>query len=894
MTSLLSRWLADQRDNILPQWIAVAESALHKRNGHATTASNDEQAVLLTSVYNGLIEAAHGDSRPLEQCLKLLRALRTEESEDTLVERIAQIFHLRRIADDVLHSQSVEADLSTTLCHELDSLVDETVLHVTRYWTTAANAVTQQLQQTELLIANLNAANDETDRLIFQVSKLNDIASMLASRLDAEHSFAVVSETLVEVLNVAYLSIWLPDGTDTLRLNYSWGEPPLPQNMQLRVGSPDDVIARAFTNRTEIVERTPDADMQGPWYQPACGVLAVPLLTQEQVHGVVVLQDPDPDARFNASQRYFVSSAVSQMAMALQNTRLYNEVLSFNAVLEERIAERTRELQAERDVLETMNQIALEASSTLDLDMLLQSSLQVLADIVHVERGSVLLVDVETDQLTSRAVLGRQSSGFTRFAIGQGIAGWVAQHKKPALVHDVNQDPRWVDLPDGEHERKRNGSMISVPLIVQHDVMGVLQLSHDEPLFFNDEHLRLLIAAAGQIALGIHNALLYEQIQQQLMRQGDMLRNERRATTQSTAILQSLSDGVIVCDPEGIVITANPAVERILDLPLEDLVILNMNELFVRLFGTHSKTIPFADLVAHPLDNDGQPRSFTMKAQVGTRVVRLTVDPVLITANDIMGTVAVLRDITRETESERLKDEFIGTVSHELRTPMTSIKGYTQLLAMGSLGAINDTQREFLNTITTNAERMISIINDLLDITKIETGAVELNPQPIHLAEALGNVVLDLQSALQDRQHDLVINIPPGLSLVRADAHRFDQVLSNLLSNAVKYTPRGGRVTVDVREVTEEAVPEHLREDLRRGRYVLVNVIDSGIGIPPHEHDLIFERFYRTENPLKIEAGGTGLGLALVRPLVRLFGGRLWLQSAPGEGSTFSFVVPVA
>ncbi|HEU5012296.1 MAG TPA: GAF domain-containing protein, partial [Roseiflexaceae bacterium] len=737
MTSLLSRWLADQRDNILPQWIAVAESALHKRNGHATTASNDEQAVLLTSVYNGLIEAAHGDSRPLEQCLKLLRALRTEESEDTLVERIAQIFHLRRIADDVLHSQSVEADLSTTLCHELDSLVDETVLHVTRYWTTAANAVTQQLQQTELLIANLNAANDETDRLIFQVSKLNDIASMLASRLDAEHSFAVVSETLVEVLNVAYLSIWLPDGTDTLRLNYSWGEPPLPQNMQLRVGSPDDVIARAFTNRTEIVERTPDADMQGPWYQPACGVLAVPLLTQEQVHGVVVLQDPDPDARFNASQRYFVSSAVSQMAMALQNTRLYNEVRSFNAVLEERIAERTRELQAERDVLETMNQIALEASSTLDLDMLLQSSLQVLADIVHVERGSVLLVDVETDQLTSRAVLGRQSSGFTRFAIGQGIAGWVAQHKKPALVHDVNQDPRWVDLPDGEHERKRNGSMISVPLIVQHDVMGVLQLSHDEPLFFNDEHLRLLIAAAGQIALGIHNALLYEQIQQQLMRQGDMLRNERRATTQSTAILQSLSDGVIVCDPEGIVITANPVVERILDLPLEDLVILNMNELFVRLFGTHSKTIPFADLVAHPLDNDGQPRSFTMKAQVGTRVVRLTVDPVLITANDIMGTVAVLRDITRETESERLKDEFIGTVSHELRTPMTSIKGYTQLLAMGSLGAINDTQREFLNTITTNAERMISIINDLLDITKIETGAVELNPQPIHLAEAL-------------------------------------------------------------------------------------------------------------------------------------------------------------
>lgn len=893
MTSLLGRWLADQRDTILPRWIAATAPAL-KHNGHDATAAYDEQAVLLTSMYSGLIEAADGDPRPLEQCLQLLRALRTEESEDALADRVAQVFQLRRIAEDVARDQAVEAHMAETLRHELDALVDATTLSIMRCWIAAANAVTQQLQQTEQLIANLNAANDETDRLVFQVSKLNEIATILASRLDAEHSFAVVSEKLVEVLDVAHLSIWLPDGADALRLACSRGGPPLPQDMHMRLDAADDVLVRAFMNRVEVMELAPDAAMQGAWYQPPCGVLAVPLLTQEQVHGVVVVQDPDPAMRLNASQRHFVSSAVSQMAMALQNTRLYNEVRSFNTVLEQRIAERTRELQAERDVLETMNQIALEVSSTLDLDMLLQNSLQLLADMVHVERGSVLLIDVETDQLTSRAALGSQISGYTRFAIGQGVAGWVAQHKKPALVHDITQDPRWVELPDGEHARKRSGSIISVPLIVQYDVMGVLQLSHDEPFFFNDDHLRLLNAAAGQIALGIHNALLYEQIQQQLMRQGEMLRNERRATTQSTAILQSLSDGVIVCDTEGAVITANPAVERILDQPLEELVVLNMSELFVRLFGARSSDILFADLIAHPVDEQGQPRSFTMKAQVGARMVRLTLDPVLVSADDVMGAVAVLRDITRETESERLKDEFIGTVSHELRTPMTSIKGYTQLLAMGSLGAINDTQREFLNTITTNAERMISIINDLLDITKIETGTVELHPRPIHLAEALGTVVLDLQSAIQDRQHELVINIPPGLALVQADAHRFDQVLSHLLSNAVKYTPRGGRVTVDVREVTEEAVPEHLREGLRRGRYVQVDVGDTGIGIPPHEHELIFERFYRTENPLKIEAGGTGLGLALVRPLVRLFGGRLWLHSAPGEGSTFSFVVPVA
>jgi signal transduction histidine kinase len=226
---------------------------------------------------------------------------------------------------------------------------------------------------------------------------------------------------------------------------------------------------------------------------------------------------------------------------------------------------------------------------------------------------------------------------------------------------------------------------------------------------------------------------------------------------------------------------------------------------------------------------------------------------------------------------------------------MTSIKGFTQLLAMGSLGPVNDTQKEFLQIIQTNAERMISIINDLLDITKIETGSVELDLRPLHLAETLSNVVMELQSNIQAREHELNISIPPGLPLVRADARRFNQILSNLLSNAVKYTPRGGKIALNAREVGIEAVPEALREGLKpAARYALVDVRDSGVGIAREEQERIFDRFYRTENPLKVEAGGTGLGLSLVRPLIQLFGGRIWVDSTTGEGSTFSFVVPAA
>ena len=213
-------------------------------------------------------------------------------------------------------------------------------------------------------------------------------------------------------------------------------------------------------------------------------------------------------------------------------------------------------------------------------------------------------------------------------------------------------------------------------------------------------------------------------------------------------------------------------------------------------------------------------------------MISVTLGPVLNSKEALMGAVAVFRDITREVESDRLKTEFIGTVSHELRTPMTSIKGFTQLLSMGSLGPINDTQKEFLQIIQTNAERMISIINDLLDITKIETGSVELDLRPLHMAEALSNVVIELQPNIQAREHTLTISIPPGLPLVRADAKRLNQILANLLSNAVKYTPRGGSIALEAREVDMEAVPGHLREGLKpKSRYALIEIRDTGVGI---------------------------------------------------------------
>ncbi|HEU5088016.1 MAG TPA: ATP-binding protein, partial [Roseiflexaceae bacterium] len=546
--------------------------------------------------------------------------------------------------------------------------------------------------------------------------------------------------------------------------------------------------------------------------------------------------------------------------------------------------------------LSTLNEIALDISNTLDEHLLMESSLTAIAKLVGATHGSIRLLDRETDQLLSSAILGEgKGDSYVRFPVGRGVAGWVAQHRKTAVVPDVTSDPRWIELPeDEERPQKRTGSMIVVPLIAHHELQGVLVLSHEQTNYFRDEHRRLVEAATNQIATGIHNALVYKQLEHDLLRRYEMQQAQEQAISQSNAILQSLGDGLIVCDIFGSVITVNPAAELILERPLEELLIWNMPELIRRLMGRRGDELPIEDLLNEPRDEHGNVRMFSATLQIGNRVVSATLNPVLSSEKHTpMGALLVFRDITREVQADRLKTEFIGTVSHELRTPMTSIKGFTQLLVMGSLGPVNETQREFLNIIQMNSERMIAIINDLLDITKIETGSVELDMRQLHVAETISSVILELQSQIQERGHELSLSIPPGLPLVQADQRRFNQILFNICSNAIKYTPRAGQISLNAHEVSVDAVPAAQRDGLKPSqRYVQVDVRDSGVGIAAEDAERIFDRFYRAENPLKVEAGGTGLGLALVRPLLKLLGGRIWVTSTVGEGSTFSFVVP--
>jgi signal transduction histidine kinase len=308
--------------------------------------------------------------------------------------------------------------------------------------------------------------------------------------------------------------------------------------------------------------------------------------------------------------------------------------------------------------------------------------------------------------------------------------------------------------------------------------------------------------------------------------------------------------------------------------------------------------------ISHPGSGEGM--LFSERLEFENRIVSVVLSPVVMN-EEFLGTVSLFRDITQDVEVDRAKSDFVSTVSHELRTPMTSIKGYADLLVMGAAGVLNENQERFLSIIKDNADRLTMLVDDLLDIGRIDTQRVELSLTEIDLGDAVTAVVESLQGKALDKSQKLSVVVPADLPPVIADRDRLTQILTNLVSNAQLYTPTGGQITVIAQLVRGTPVPvpgdgrgveppsprseERERPELDM---VCIDVTDNGIGIAPDDLDKIFERFFRSDHPLVQETTGTGLGLSITRSLIEMHGGELWVKSELGTGSTFSFTLPVA
>jgi PAS domain S-box-containing protein len=367
------------------------------------------------------------------------------------------------------------------------------------------------------------------------------------------------------------------------------------------------------------------------------------------------------------------------------------------------------------------------------------------------------------------------------------------------------------------------------------------------------------------------NRELDQRVEERTRDLAEALTREQTELSKNQAILAGIADGVIVFDKNGQAIIANPAIGRILDLASGEIIGRGIEVLMT------GQVDPADQEMVVSLLREKELRRSSLKFEWGEKTLSVSFAPVRDAQGVVTGTVAVFRDYTREAEIDRMKSDFVSIVSHELRTPLTSIKGYLDLILMGAAGTVTKQMTSFLGIAKDNTERLSAMVADLLDLSRIESGKVELDVQVISLTAVIEKVASSLRHEFEERDLTLTLAVSPDLPEIFGDPGRISQALTNLLSNAIKYTPRGG-ATIRARA----------RRDV-----VQVDVIDTGLGISAEDQAKLFTRFFRAEDAAVRQQPGTGLGLSITKSMIEMHGGEIWVQSEPGMGTTFSFTLPL-
>jgi PAS domain S-box-containing protein len=606
-------------------------------------------------------------------------------------------------------------------------------------------------------------------------------------------------------------------------------------------------------------------------------MLCLPLVVQGQSMGYFEIWDSRNDRRFSHKEISLAQTLANQAAIGITNAQLFLET-------------QRRAVQ-----LETIGQVSRRISAILNLDRLLPE----VANLIKAQFGyyhvHIFSVEPETNEVVFQAGAGEtgraiMEQGGVRLKIGeQGIVGWVAGYCEPLLVQDVSQEPRFVSnqmLPDTQAE-------LAVPLKLGNQVIGVLDVQSDHLYAFDDEDVFILQTLADQTALAIQNARNFQEaqdlarslerrVEERTSELYESLRQQEFLADKNRAIVEGITDAVIVFDSEDRVTSANPAVEHVLGLPLESFLGARLHDIVTQETGREVAENALAVFTAFVSSKQkvqqGAPLA-ECKFELGEKVIEASFAPVAQQEGELLDIVAVLRDVTRQARIDRLKEEFISVAAHELKTPMTALQGYTELLLSESAGTVTPIQERFLQIIKTNVARLAELANDLLDHSRIEAGMVQLRIQELHLSDLINEVVQTFQAEIERKGLEFKVQMSSDLPTVLGDRSRLVQLVANLMQNACRYTPGGGRVGIMARQVNGQ---------------IQVDVMDTGIGISRQDQEQIFSRFFRADNPLIREIGGTGLGLSIAKSIVSLHGGEIWVESELGRGSTFSFTLPLA
>jgi len=577
-------------------------------------------------------------------------------------------------------------------------------------------------------------------------------------------------------------------------------------------------------------------------------LVTVPMMVREQTIGVMSVFTRKERNFAQKDINLFVSIA-NQVAVAIASIRSA-DLLAEN---QKRLAE-----------LEALNELSRSISTLFNFEETLFSIVGLITRTLRADMGTLVLYDSQEKLLRAvKPAFGLDENQVRDFRTrpDEGVTGQAFCKGIPLLVNKIDEETRETLNRAGMTDVK---SLLAAPLKVKSQTLGVIHIFSKNENNFQEEDLRLFTILSSQAAIVVNSS--------------KMLREVEEERKKDSALLSSIGEGVLAVDKEEKIILLNPSGEQITGFLQEELLGKTITET-LGLWDKEKKQIIEKDSPIPKVLAEGKTLAlaevYLKKRDATLFPAKASVAATRDADEKIMGAIVVFRDITHELEVEQMKQELISIATHELRTPITGIKGYLDMILEGDAGPITGDAKEMIEEITKINQRLADLVDDLLNVGRIEQGRIEFRPVAMDIAKLIEEVVKELQ--IQAKEKNLELRFEKHeMEQVKADPERTRQILINLIGNAIKYTVHGS-VTV------------HLGKNEHQ---VIVAVEDTGMGISKEDRQKLFEKFYRVKNEKTRQITGTGLGLWITKQLVEKQGGKIWVESAEGKGSTFHFSLP--
>jgi len=628
--------------------------------------------------------------------------------------------------------------------------------------------------------------------------------------------------------------------------------------------------------------------------------MIVPLNTGAITNGCIILGQREQDNHFTESQFALMQSIADLVAGAIEKARLLEESEQY-----------ARQLAI-------LNDLTRKLTSTLEIEEVYRIILQNSVDLVDCEGARLIITDEKKQQFVYQAVIGNLSNDLLQQSVplDNGLIGKAFLSKNQIVINKMDTHQELIDEMKSFYETPINSVMI-IPMISKSQVLGLIELvDRKDATGFTKNDQDILSALADQAAIALENARLYRRTDQELAKRVDELSVMQRIDRELNTSLDMKKAMKLTltwalrqsgCPAGWIGLISDTTITPVASSGYSEkqMMLLEEKTTLLDFWETGSEKEGYEPIQVegnaatqfHPMATSQILLPIRREEKMIALMILENFENKKLDKNELNflvrlcehASIAIVNSqlYAQVQEANQAKSEFVSLVAHELKNPMTSIKGYTELLASGAVGTITPDQVNFLATIRNNTDRMNMLVSDLNDLTKIEVGSMRMEPKALDLQEMINEVVRSSRKELQEKHQTLKLEIDESLPEVWADPDRLLQILSNLVSNAHKYTQTNGEIAI----VAEQSKDSVGTDPTRNVAHVMVR--DNGLGISEKDQQMLFQKFFRSEDEDVRASTGTGLGLNITRSLVEMQGGRIWFESEYKQGTTFHFTLPL-